>query len=312
MVNYDPKIAFDFAQMAGGTANDVILDYAELVWCVYFSVVFGMFGTSLERMSNFVYQLRIFGFYQIWTSMRDEPVFVDSYIVEGFLRCFAASVMGATVTKMFKADQVVWAWTIVTVAAGYAINLADPLLRKHAGCSAAAGPPSENFPYGVWQDCDDWQFAYWSTWIYSAFAYILAGLAGCLGYLTRDNQTVIRMGQQLAVAMISTSAAITGMRSFVRRIDVSGSAWETFVDLAFYVLLGMFFLVQECIHQVKTRCLGIDLDDPAKGSKGWMGCLLWTVALPLMGIEKLLAYIERKIFELNAPDETEDAVSRTV
>ena len=81
--------------------------------------------------------------------LRNNPVYVSGAIMDALFRCLAASTVTATAQRLYKADNIVEGWTIVTIAASYGIVCLDPLLRKHAGCSEEAGPPTVDFPHGA-------------------------------------------------------------------------------------------------------------------------------------------------------------------
>merc|ERR1719192_2146529 len=97
---YRPELVFNFHYIGNETANDYIMDWIELVWSAYFAIFFGVLGSQLSRCKQFVFQLRVFGFYGIWTEIRLNPGFVDAVIFERFLRCILSAGLGAITAIM--------------------------------------------------------------------------------------------------------------------------------------------------------------------------------------------------------------------
>lgn len=212
-----------------------------------------MLGSQLERCASFVFQLHIFGFYNTWTQIRTNPVFMDAYIFESLCRCIISSGLGATVSAMFKVDDVVEMYTIVTLGSGYLINIMDPSMRSAGECDGI-GPPTPEFPHGVWLDCEDWRVAYGVTWMNAIFKYLATGICIALRYCLTKNEFFLRMSTHLAVAMIATSSGVTFFRSLIRIKNIRDSTLDNFVKYSFYILLGSSFLVQEIIHHAR-ECL---------------------------------------------------------
>jgi len=249
-IAYSPQVAFDFSFIGEVTANDVVLDYLELIWCGYFTVLFGMLGSELERCAAFVFQMHIFGFYSIWTQMRANPVFIDAYIFESLCRCTVSAILGTTIAAMFKVDDMVEIYTIVTLGSGYFINLMDPSFRSVGECDGI-GPPTPEFPHGVWLDCDNWKMAYAVTWINAGFKYLAVGTCIVLLHCLQRNEFVMRMSTHLAVAMIATSSGVTFLRSLIRIEEIQDGNFDTFVEYSFYIFLTTSFVVQEIIHRAR-------------------------------------------------------------
>jgi len=286
----------------GNISNEVFLDYVEMLWCAYFAVTFALLGTRLERAAALIYNMRIFGFYEVWLMLRSNPVYVSGAILDALFRCIAASTVAATAQRLYKADNIVQGWTIITIAAGYGIVCLDPVLRKHAECSEEAGPPTEDFPHGAWLDCEDWVFAYFVTWAYAGAKYIMLGIVGCCAYLIRGNETCIRVGTQLSVAMVATSAAATATRAFVRRLELDPyeEIASVFLDLCFYIYLVFFFCLQECIYRATKNCCSIKI------CLALGGCLFVLAAAPLYLMEWMLTMIEQKVISMNQQDHSDD------
>jgi len=303
---YDISNAFNFFYIGDNVSNEVILDYVELVWSFYFSVAFVLLGSKLERAAAFIYNLRIFGFYDIWLMLRTNPVYVSGAFLDLFLRCIGAALLGALMQKLFKTTSVVQLWVIVSVISSYSIVLLDPWLRAKAGCADMAGPPTLDFPHGVWLDCDDWKMAYGITWLYAASTYIIIGIAACLGYAFRNNKTIIRLAGQVSVAMIAASSATTATRSLIRRMDITTDLINEFLTYCFYIFVVIFFLLQEAIYRITKHCCAIKIT---------LCCVRWLVFIlggPLFLMEWVLYKIEQKIIEMNSDkgkNDSENALS---
>jgi len=252
-IQYSPQVAFDFKFIGEETVNDVVLDYLELFWCAYFAILFGMLGSELNRCASFVFQMQIFGFYTIWVQMRENPVFLDAYIFESFCRCVLSSILGSTIAAMFKVDDVVEMYTIATVGAGYFINLMDPTFRNAGECSGI-GPPTPQFPHGVWLNCENWKMAYWVSWVNAFFKYLAVGIYIFFIRCLEKNEFIERMSTQLAVAMVATSSGVTFLRSLIRIEGIKDGGFDTFVGYSFYIFLGTSFVVQEIIHRAR-KCV---------------------------------------------------------
>lgn len=300
MESYDITKAFSFLKIGDNVSNEVIMDYMELVWCFYFAIIFGFLGSKLERASAFVYNMRIFGFYEVWLMLRTNPVYLSGAFLDSLFRCLAASLMAALAQKMYKAGSVVQGWTIVTVASSYTIIVLDPWLRSQAGCDSMAGPPSVDFPHGVWLDCDDWRMAYGITWFYSSATYILVAITGCLAYIIRNNTTIIRLAGQVSVAMVATSSATTATRAFIRRMSIDTEFANSFVDYCFYIFVVFFFLIQEAIYRITKNCSCIKYC-----LKLWK-CIILVFGGPLIFIEWGIKKIEQRVVDMNKDPENEE------
>jgi len=191
-VAYSPTVAFEFSFLGNRTLNDEVLDHLELVWCGYFSALFGMLGSQLERCASFVFQLHFFGFYNIWTQIRAHPVFMDAYIFESLGRCIVSSILGAVVSSMLDFDDMVEIYSIVTLGSGYFVNLLDPSLRRVGECTGI-GPPTQEFPHGVWLNCNNWKLAYGVTWVNASFKYLPTAICVCLLWCLQKNDFFSRM-----------------------------------------------------------------------------------------------------------------------
>jgi len=218
-----------------------------------FRIFFGVLGSQLSRCKQFVFQLRVFGFYVIWTMIRLNTLFVDAEIFELLLRCTLSAGLGAITTIMIKAEELVDIYTIITVGSRQLINVVDPYFRRIADCKGI-GPPTPKFLYGVWVDCGNWKFAYVVTWINSLFVYLLLGIFLILKkYCTKNIpflKPVKRMSGYVAVAMVATNSAGLFITALNRREKIHNEYYDTFVQWSYYILLGTFCLTQELIHCV--------------------------------------------------------------
>jgi len=285
---YDIRKAFKFIYFGDTTSNEVIMDFLELVWCSYFAVIFGFLGSKLGRASAFVYNMRILGFYEVWLMLRENPVYLSGAFVDALIRVTTASLMAGLAQKQVKANSAVQGLTIVTVVSSYSISALDPWFRSIAGCSEKAGPPSTDFPHGAWLDCDDWKIAYVVTWIYAGANYILVGIAGFIAYLIRENPTVLRLAEQVSVAMVATSSATTAARALVRQLTFGATFMNWFADFA-YIFVTFYFLFHDAVWRIIQHF-------------SWIQCALnlwqWIIALvgrPLIYIEKIIDMLEEKL-----------------
>jgi len=331
---YKPELVFDFHHIGNETANEFIIDWMELVWNGYFTIFFGVLGSQLPRCKQFVFQLRVFGFYGIWTKIRKNPGFVDAVIFESFLRCFLSAGLAAITSVMINAEALVELYTIITVGSGHLINIVDPYFRREGDCEGI-GPPTPEFPYGVWVDCENWDFAYAVTWINSLFVYVM-----CLGFLLaakflKDHipciESLKRMSSHIAVSMIATNAGCTFLASLNRRQKIHDEYFNLFLQWSYYILLGSFFLVQEFVHlvwgcrekqQEKEMSLSITDISTLVRSKTWrlqsyccsgvkaVSTIFWVFSMPLWLPDQGLKWIIRKILALNTKTlEKEDRLS---
>jgi len=253
--NYRPELVFNFSYIGNDTANDYILDWMELIWSAYFALFFGSLGSHLKRCKHFVFQMRIFGFYSVWTGIRLNPGFVDAVIFERLMRCILSAILGATTSIMIHMEELIELYTILTVGSGHLINLFDPWLRREGGCQDI-GPPTTEFPYGVWEDCSDWKIAYAVTWANTLFVYLIVGIVVILVKCFKIHKKIPffeplkRHTGFIAVSMIATSSAVTFLTSLTRREKIHDKHFDTFLQWSYYILLALFFLVQELIDRV--------------------------------------------------------------
>jgi len=329
---YDIELAFEYTSIAGNMSNEVLLDWIELLWFPYFAVIFVILGRRLKRTSALIYNLRLFGVYSVWLMFRQNPVYVSATTFDALLRCLLAAVIAALTTRVLRMDFIVLAWTIVTIAAGYAISCFDPLMRKRAGCQDEAGPPTEDFPHGVWLGCDDWQFAYFSTWIYLGSTYLAVLLVSCChNNKATKNETFSRFTNEFAVGMVSTSAATTATRAFVRRFELDSKDvfddsvvdfFNIFLDICFYIYLVGALILQEGMHRsklssVKSRLLSAagvqsNKSNKSKRCSGFKSCgkklcvpIFKIAAAPFYLVEKILKKLE-KVFVKYVDERNED------
>lgn len=305
-IGYSPQVAFDFYVVGENDGkpvilNDFAMDWIELVWSAYFALYFGLLGSTLERFSLFVYSCNLFGFYLAWTQMRDNPVFLDPVIFDQIMRVMLAAGMASIMLRMFKVDQIMQAWTIVTIGTAYSINLFDSTLRAQGGCDKELGPPSEHFVLGVWKNCDDWHYAYGITWAYKCTAYLVVMVAGGCGMYASRNKTFLKWYNYVAVAMTATSAAVAAMRSGVRLCianeiePFNDASLLDYTDYVFWGLMAFFILAQECIQRWIAK---------STGCLGWAYRVVFCLAYPMMLGEDFLVWVENKALELNKEDES--------
>jgi len=323
---YRPELVFDFHYIGNDTANDYIMDWMELVWSGYFAIFFGALGTHLTRCKQFVFQLRVFGFYGLWTAIRGNPGFVDAVIFERLLRCFLSAGLGAITAIMIKAEEVVEVYTIITLGSRHLINIVDPYFRREANC-AGIGPPTPEFIYGVWVDCDNWKLAYAVSWINSLFVYMILGIflisVKCLKKKAGKKAACRHLGQlsgYVSVSMIATDSACTFITSLKRRENIHDEYFDTFVQWSYYILLCSFFLVQaliDCVrkcrkkrHEMETSLSVMDVSSLVR-NKTWhlqaycfgavkiLSMIFWGLAMPLWLPDQALKWIIRKIIKIN-------------
>jgi len=320
---YKPELVFDYLYIDGVRANDYIIDWMELVWNGYFAIFFGVLGSQLSRCKQFVFQLRVFGFYGIWTKIRTNPGFIDAVIFESLLRCFLSAGLAAITVVMINEEAVVELYTIITVGSGHLINIVDPYFRREGDCKDI-GPPTPEFPYGVWIDCENWDFAYAVTWINSLFVYVMC--LGCLlvAKFLKDRipcmDSLKRMSSHIAVSMVATNAGCTFLSSLKRRYKIEDDYFDLFLQWSYYILLGSFFLVQEFVHFV-WRCrekqiaremsLSITEISTLVRSNTWrlqsyfccavkgVSTIFWVFSMPLYLPDQGLKWIIRKIIKIN-------------
>jgi len=328
-VMYDIELAFAYTSLSRNISNEVLMDWIELFWFPYFAMIFTLVGKRLKRTSAWIYNLRIFGIYSVWLLFRSNPVYVNTATFDELVRCVLAATLAAIVQRVLKLDNLVHAWTIVTVAAGYAIICFDPLMRERAGCEEEAGPPTEDFPHGVWLGCDDWKFAYTTTWIYLGGTYIAVIFFYCCSKVLQKNKTVGRFSNEIAVSMVSTSAATTATRAFVRRFELDSKDkydksvvyfFNIFLDVCFYVFLGITIIVQEIMHRaIKRRSIRDVIEDKSKvpppqktGCSKAKGCtkickpIFFVAAAPFHLVEKILKKLEKWFVKHVEANEDED------
>jgi len=290
---FDISLVFEFPQK-----NEVILDYIEMIWCCYFAIIFALLATKLERASAFIYNMRIFGFYEVWMMMRANPVYISSPIVDSLFRCVAASMITATVQRFCQADTIIQGWTVVTIVTGYTIICFDPMLREYAGCSDEAGPPTADFPHGVWMNCDDWRFAYFASWLYAGVKYMMLGIvSGCV-YCVSNSDIFNCITAALSAASIATSALTTATRAFVRRDNfwLYDEFTNVFLDVCFYFYFGFIVLLQYCIY----KCFRDSTTYKCCFVFGWY--VFRFVAAPMYIVEWILMKIEDSFQDKNEDD----------
>jgi len=329
---YNVDLAFGRTIIGGNMSNEVLMDWIELLWFPYFAVIFTILGKRLKRTSALIYNLRMFGIYSVWLLFRQNPVYISATTCDELMRCVAAATLAAIVQRVLRMDFIVLAWTIVTIAAGYAIVCFDPLMRARAGCEKEAGPPTEDFPHGVWLGCDDWEFAYFITWIYLGSTYLAVLIVCCcVRNKSTKNETLSRFTNEFAVSMVSTSAFTTATRAFVRRLELDSKDshndavvdfFNIYVDICFYLYLAITFITQEGIHRSSLPSTGIAPSTgvtPSKGTKakkcksGLKCCIkilkpiFHIAAAPFYLVEKVLKKIEKWFVKyVDDPDEDED------
>jgi len=291
---YNTLLAFDFADIGSEISNEVIFDWLDVIFFWYIAIIFTITGSRLEYATAFIFNLRIFGILELWTQLRDEPVYISPSSANALLRCAGASAISTTVQKTFNGDSIVEGWTIVSVAATNVVVFLDPYLREAAGCSKELGPPTADFPYGSWEDCEEWQLAYAVTWIYAFAPFILLALALCFCFVCTKccgcYDTICRFRTHIAIALVAGNAAALATRAYVRRIDTGSydDDVNNFLDVCFYVYVIILFMALElCFrflekHPCLKCCCKITV------------CACACLALPLVLLDKLLRYIARK------------------
>jgi len=303
IVEYSSELAVNFGYADGTTLNNVILDYVEIAWCTYFAVMFGLVGTDLRRCSNLIYTARMLGFYAVWTDLRKNPAFIEPRWLETMMSVILASIVTGTTTKLFKLGPLLEAFTVFSLGSKYVIEILDPMMRRRAGCDDKPGPPSPDMPSGVWLNCEDWAFAFGAVWLYAGFVYGMLFIAGCFGYCVNygKRKGVRRLGREVSVAAVSSSAAVTAFRAMGRRSH--SHAWfENLMFYSFWILIGVFFISQETWHRTFR-------------DKKWSGkcccgnkycnitCLVNLLAWPLKQLEKMMYRVERKILAINQKED---------
>lgn len=355
---YSPELVFDFATSDGTTINNVVIDYIELGWGAYFAIMFGFLGGQLDRSANFIYLMRLLGFFAVWTDIRTNPAFVDPNWIETIGSLVFAATMISITLQMIDFDGFLQAWTVFSLLSVYVVQMIDPYLRDHAGCSDLAGPPTKDFPTGVWMDCEDWDFAYATTWLYAGIVYVLI-LILCLVFKLGKNACMCCkwVFKALAVACVASSSAVSATKAIGNRAKFP--AWfDTMSNSLFWIFLGIFFFGQMLLE--RTGKGQIMVQSKRTGKKGKKsapkkkqkekrakrtddtkvccclaskcpGCFVWNVkeccaffipnlimvlAMPLILLEKTMAFMERKVIEAaeaaDAAFELSDATKESV
>jgi len=291
---YNTLLAFEFADIGSEISNQVIFDWLDVIIFWYIAIIFSITGSRLEYATAFIFNLRIFGMLDLWTQLRDEPVYISPSTANALFRCVGASVISTTVQKTFDGDSAVEGWTIVSVAATSIVVFLDPYLREAAGCSKELGPPTVDFPYGSWEDCEEWDLAYYATWYYAFAPFILLALAVCFCFICTKccgiYDTICRFRNHIAIALVAGNAAALGTRAYVRRLDTDSHTDEIndFLEVCFYVYFVIIFLAMEmCFrflenHSCLKCCCKITV------------CACACLALPLVLLDKLLRMIANK------------------
>jgi len=118
----------------------------------------------------------------------------------------------------------------------------------------------------------------------------------------KNSETLRRFTSQVAIAMVATSGLTTATRAFVRRLELDSEDQQNdsltdffniFVDICFYVYLGITFIVQEGIHRYRSKA------KRGKGNGGLKCCakvfgpIFYTASIPFVIVEKILTKIEK-------------------
>jgi len=291
---YDTLLAFEFLGIDGEISNEVIFDWLDVIFYWYIAIIFSVTGSRLQYATAFIFNLRIFGILELWTQLRDEPVYISPSAANAIFRCVGASIITTTVQKTFNGDSVVEGWTIISVTATNIVVFLDPFLREAAGCSKELGPPTPDFPYGSWQDCEEWQLAYYATWYYAFAPWILLVFAVCFCFICTKccgiYDTICRFRSHIAIALVAGNAAALATRSWARRLDTDSHTDEIddFLEVCFYVYFIIIFIAMEVLHRFleKHPCL--------KCCCKITVCACACLALPLVLLDKLLKKIAKK------------------
>lgn len=298
-VQYDPTLVYNFqdgwdwlqTNHDDETFNDVLLNYIEVAWGLYFAVTFCIFGTELDRFGNFYYSMRLFGFGLLWSSMRTNPIFVDSLFLENFMRIFLSAVMAQFSASIFDGETFLQTWTTVTISTGFLISIADPYLRAQAGCEA--GEPTKYFSYVGWDNCDDWQIAFNVTWLYSGITWFTMALACYVGHLLSNYEEMFDALSRGSMSVVCSSELISamtaGMRIYGTSFQEKGYSGYS-VSIAFYVIAIIGWAMAQGIHLWLHRAF-----DPEHKSSCISNTLLRIVlflAQPLFLMETLFYKLE--------------------
>lgn len=280
-LTYDSGLAHNEA------VNDVIFDWMDVIMFWYFSLIFAMTGSHLKYATAFILNLRIFGIHDVWTKFRSEPGYISPPTANSLIRCIGASLLSTTVQKEQPGgDEVVEGFTIIALTSSNVMVSLDPYMREAAGCAEELGPPTVDFPYGVWKDCDNWRLAYYATWWYAFAPFIsMAAIGGFLYFGTRCcgiMGTVCRYRNHIVIAQVSANAAALATRATVRRFNTDEHTEEInyFLEYCFYIYGGLIFIFLELCHRFasdKCECFKMVC-------KGCCSCL----AIPLIMLETAL------------------------
>jgi len=247
---YDPSLAYKMDE-----SDEVIYDWIDIILFWYFALIFSVTGAQLSHASAFICNLRIFGIHEVMTQFRKAPGYINPPLTYTLLRCAGASILSTTVQKERGGDEVVEGWTILSIGATNLILTIDPYLREAAGCSKEIGPPTLDFPYGSWVDCEDWKLAYYATWYYSFAPFVLLAIIGgflyCCSRICGIMDAICRFRNHIAIASISANAASLGTRVIVRRLNTDEHTDEInyFLDYCFYLYTGIIFLFLELVRR---------------------------------------------------------------
>jgi len=240
----------------GEASNDVIFDWMDVILFWYFSLIFATTGSHLEYATAFILNLRIFGIHDVWTKFREEPAYISPPTANSLIRCLGASILATTVQKEQPGGtELVEGFTIVALSASNVMVTLDPYMREAAGCAEELGDPTVDFPYGAWEDCEDWKLAYYATWWYAFAPFICLATIGALLYFgTRCCgilDTVCRYRNHIVIAQVSANCAALGTRVSVRRFNTDDHTEEInyFLEYCFYIYGGLFFLALELFHK---------------------------------------------------------------
>lgn len=300
---YNPLLAFGFTDIGGEISNEVIFDWLEVIVFWYIAIIVSITGSRLEYATAFLFNLRIFGMLDLLIQLREEPVFISPPTANALLRCAGASVITTTVQKQFDGDWAVEGWTIISVVAASFVVLLDPHLKEAAGCSKELGPPTADFPYGSWEDCENWRFAYYASWCYAFSPFILFAFAACFCFVCSQCcgilGTICRFRYQIAIALVASNAAALATRAYVRRLNVDShiNTINDFLEASPWVYFIIIFIAMEICHRFLENhaclkcCCRITV------------CACACLALPLVLVDKLLKKIGKK---LSKDDESKD------
>jgi len=300
---YNPFLAFGFSDIGNEISNEVIFDWLDVIIFWYIAIIFSITGSRLEYTTAFIFNLRIFGILELWTQLREEPVYISSSTANALIRCFGASLITTTVQKKFDGDSAVEGWTIISVTATSIVVLIDPYLREAAGCSKELGPPTADFPYGSWEDCEEWQLAYYATWYYAFAPFLLLAFGVCFFCICARccgiYDTICRFRTHIAIALIAGNAAALATRAYVRRLNTDSHIdhVNNFLEICFYVYVIIIFVAMEMCH----RCL--ENHACLKCCCRITVCACTCLALPLVLLDTLLKKIGEKLSKEQVDDD---------